>query len=1609
MSYFAQSAFENIRSKVLRLRDTGAPQRKLIVTTTVFPPDVTLELAKKLDEFALKDADIVLTFRTANNVADEWRRTHEELFCEMDKKGWIDHTGNLAGYRNAPQPPDEKLGLTVLAGADKVTDASSLADFYRCDPNAVWQDQMGKSFAEWITKRLDQAHIGDYDTIVPRMDTVLSALVELGCADLFQAAQLLKDLPLEANGAQNGMDALRILLKGLRYLQLPSFSGFRLLRRKKLTPYLESAIRFFRYDMFLEERTKKKALKAIESLEREKAPEIFDNNFFTEDERGTFTSDRAFIKAAHDYVQNEDSDARNRLYESDFIAIHDKILNFKEKKEPPPPSVKKLSGGPVEVVLTASGYTFREARRKYMDSSEIKSIIIKGEQFRHDSEGLSESLPDSQQELAKEYLRRLVEGVDRYFADGYLDVSGFENGDIEIISELYHEDVSFTNARTAEPSLRFQVKLAFSEDSQISREFLWRLPETQTYRMAEELIKWTADSITKQHAGPAVLPVFHIRYHEELMRAKDDDETRRVLLHAIRDVMAESTNLITEEWRRQSDPMLPYLQDLAVAYGQFIHAALKNGLHSVFHKDRDEQPSAWEILRRTYEVTMRAYLGEDEECRNSPMAAMLMRAFLMVAPRDGSSQAWVADPFERSGIATVLHPSVLEMLCDHILYLFACFNYAAPREWRFGSRNAFPLSMWQDYLDLAAVQMPISGLIGDQNRIVDTQVRGQELLHRIGSPTADMAPLSTRLLLRYEGFDDDDIADAEMFAETRESRLLDNILSDYLAIHPHARDGISLAIYRNKDIQPVVSAMHNFLLKLYGGAQPLLSPDRQKPYAVAITVFTEAGEDVGVARWIEQWKERWEAAESEEKYAAYRYCRFSISHRVVPGQDVTRKSFARMIRDTLDVDIVVLYDFIGAGLTGNEFQQVQSYDVRERTLKFPIIEKSFCTVDDPHLRLRRARVISNPQFRLASLHLEIMARLKYGNNSTNQEHVLIGYGDFEPWQEAVDEFHKRSEWVVCIDPSIDDKLIKLRKDIPTKAREIIGFGSGVGPHGELNFTISTEHFGLSDICFRLERAMAELYPGWDTNALKASAESVIRESQSLSGVSLIRATGVGTYLHDFMAYCLTNKILEADNNLLCSHLVSLDAYRHWFTQDDETRPDLLWLTARLDPAGRILLDMHLIECKLALRNDDHVEKAVRQVQNGLTTLIPAFLPRAEKGGDDIRPDQRYWWLQLHRLIASKTGISRQRQDVIMAAMERLADGDYAIAWHAAVLAFWTDSESTDLERTGDELYENLDYGRLKFGIYAIGREAVKNLCTGEKLLRLDWREKPIIFGFPDTAWKEVEEDNGENVDPVHDETAPYEKKPLVKTKDDKETLPLPEPEPVRQIPERIFLGKTVSGGRDVYWEFGHRELSNRHLLVFGTSGMGKTYAIQCLLCEMGRQAQNALIMDYTNGFLPNQLEDETRQILDPLQHIVRQKPLPVSPFKMQVQEIGGGLEIAETNVSAAKRIAGTFCQVYETLGDQQYSVLLDAIMTLVEGQSDQATLEGLLGVLESFVDDGQHDKPKVLSTISKLRPFVLERPFTDEESGLDWRGIFSDNEHRCHVFQFAGMDSLLHG
>ncbi|HNT35874.1 MAG TPA: hypothetical protein PKH07_12865, partial [bacterium] len=636
------------------------------------------------------------------------------------------------------------------------------------------------------------------DDHVEQFDAILQALVGKGLASIQDISGLLDDLDLSV--AQDGRDAVRVLLRSLKRFDLPEFGTFSFANRQKFTTFLEDATAFFSYTSFREERNREKAVKAIgEYVQLNPPGELFDPV-----DRRPFVSDEQFIEAIKSYVETRDRSIRDNLLDSDFVAVR-KIVNFRAPRDTKPAkeTVRKLSGGPVEVVLEGLWATLADFKKLAYERGVyahevLREISIESRLFKHDCDGSS---PEERRERARAYLLRLIGGVDQYITKG-IDSAFGDKDKVSVKSQLLHDGIECQPARTGEPCLQFSIAIVGEGfDESVVKTFSWRLPDIHPFRVAEELIQWAAEVIS--NVENPCLPAFHAPYYEELLLAKDDEETRRVLLQCIHDESDGLSNLLEADGVDRKDPLLRHLEALACEYDQFIQKAKSHGIHEALQ-------SNWVLLRMKYEEACKAYLS-DPSCGSSHLAAMIFRAFMIITRRPGDSKHWMWESYERSGVVTVLHPALLEMLEAHTLYLLSAFAAIAKRELHSPSTRSFREAVWQSHVDLAAIQMPLSGLIKDSNHILETDVRGDGLLHRIGSVSHSDATLTTRLLLRYDAFDDDDISDSELFRTTGESKVITRILKDYYELHPHAFDGISIAVYQNRDIQPIIAAVDEYL------------------------------------------------------------------------------------------------------------------------------------------------------------------------------------------------------------------------------------------------------------------------------------------------------------------------------------------------------------------------------------------------------------------------------------------------------------------------------------------------------------------------------------------------------------------------------------------------------------------------------------------------------------------------------------------------------------------------------------------------------------------------------------------------------------------------------
>ena len=1645
MKYIARSFKDYITGRIESQLPSMELGGKMIFMVESIPEDLTIATADLISSFLHNIADTNVLIKVARTLTDEWT---DEGRDKADKAGWITLLDNLAYYRNEPMPPD-KYNVIVLYGSDVVTDSASLADFNLCSLKFVWETGMSRSFSQWVVDKLSSNGIDFYnkaDMLV--FDNILYPIIEQGRADLISLSKWLERLDLSY--CDSVPTVLEVVLTKLRDFQLPNFTSFPYTRKnKKFNPYVYKAIEFFNYTMFIEENQKRKAVKAIDGiLEAIETGEEGWEDLENEQIRGAYSSGTEFLGGMKNYVLTADQEEKEKLLGSDFVFILDKILKFKKKQEKKKTSVKSLEGSPVEIVLTAMWDSLSEFSKSkdYGSVEDLSRIEITADLFKHDMEWDDSEGDYSTQdvsELAREFLHRLIGGLDSFIIQ-HTCLKNKDGLEIEIQCNLDSDEIKFRYSRTAISELVFSVNLYAQEDEKPQeRRYAWKLPSNHSYRLATELINMAADELDRPNHA-LVLPFFHLPYYDEILKTSSNDELRRVFLHSLRDSASEGSflrNLLSGTWLKHDDRLLPHYRNLAEKYHLFIKAAKKSGLIAAL-----TDTSVWDVLRQHYEEVL-DLISTQEEMLKSPMAGMMLRAFMVIREREkDGNEAWYSEAYEKSGIITVLHPSLLEMLQSQVVYQNSCFNYAVKAETEKDKRrDAFKKHIWQSYLDLSHIRTPINCILIDDGLNLNTNVVGHELIHKVGDPIDGDDLKSTRLMLGMSDESDDeigDVSDADMFLETRESKLLNNLLLDYFRLHPHARDGLNLAVYRNQDIQPIIAAIHAYLMKLSNIKDPnyyVIRNERNKPYNISVSIFTDSADDSGIARWIELWRERWEAAETESKFQVYRNCRFSISHRLINAAD--HNSFLRMINDNFSTDVTILYDIIGTGNIADKFESVDPMDIRTHSLKYPILEKAVATIDNPSDEFKRFRIISNRQFSISSRLAGCMHALKSGNAQKGT--VVMGTGDLKPWMDVIGAVHSKSEWVICIDPSVDDRLIRDSGKKSELQREIIGFGSGVGISGEENYTISTEHFSLNDIEIRLRASIKQLLADtkWTEEDYQAVAKGTMKVAQELSGLSLIRATGAADqYIRDFMAYALTRKIVGRDDTMLCDNLVTLDAYRHWFDfAESGVRPDLLWLKANIGQDNRVHLNLHLIECKMGNKSEELLIKAKHQINNGLSVLVKAFKPnfQEQQNLDDDKPDRRYWWMQLHRLIAAKARIDKYHEQQVISALEKLAEGDYEISWSASVMAFWIDDEHGTFKKSGS--WNNNETSTGKANVFSIGRNYIKVLAqstdeyTGviaefldeslsedenvmQQIEDIDLPPSPEDEDFQpgetlaDWDDDESEDDGGDTTPNWDDETSP-EPPQEESTEDQPDIEQEPEDEEGHQedddtvlpkIPERILLGKTT-GGKEVYWEFGHDSLANRHMVIFGTSGMGKTYAIQCLLCEMARQNQNSLVIDYTDGFVPNNIETAAKPIItSDGQTFIYNDPLPINPFKAQVSE-QDGMKFKDTPITISKRVSSIFKNVYD-LGTQQLPFTIEVIQTGIERYGDEFNLDKMLEMFYEYLDDPLYTKNTVQTTITKLKPFITSKPFLVDRREIGWNELFADEENRSRVFQFHKVD-----
>lgn len=1557
-----------------------------------YPARLLLKIGCRLEEEfrRILSRSIRLEYGIAYRLGKEWQEgTEDEKVCftHIRDRDWYDEQDNLTRLRNIASPQDCDCLVVLLAGYEHIDEKGSLQDFYHLNEPAVWEECLRKSFRDWVCKCLkDYVNLDDSHSYVVAICDVLNSIYNNTLVSILGVSNFLESLDFSA--AEIGQDAYRIVLESLPFFNLPPMIGLvhQCSPKRRFSSYIEPANSFFKYDMFLDSAERLKKLKIVEAYRQQiqnQPPDLH------RDVLGCFATYEDpfndFLNALEIYVKNGSESCKEQLMTVDFIYMYNDVLGYQIRNGPPTPRrIQDISGLPPEVFLHALWIALRELGKQKKSSptltfGDISQVTLESVEFRHNFDDA---------DSAKTFLCKVLGGIDGFLKDQLrLRTKANHDGVIDIESCLSPQReesrLSYRKHSTAKPFLKFQVLLSGHDHRKpFMREFRWVLPQYHQSRLLVELYDWAFE---RYREGSNSLPVFAVPYMNEVFMARDRESINRITGMALESEKRSVVNLLASEGMDDSDDIADLLIGLSISHQVFVKELCEHGFFNALYGKYDE-------LRIAYHEAFEAYLERSDE---SILGPLLMKAFMIVSEDNLEDPGWVWNKHLKGVLVTPLHPALLEMIVNQHAFLCESLCHYASTALEGSAGNVFSEKRWDSVVELSGMHWPVFGILSDSRLTLDTSVSSYDYMHLVGHSNGDFSSVTATLLLEDESTDEDeDITDTDLFRETGSSQLILRVLRDYRDLHEFADDGISVGAYCGGDIQPIIAGINSYLA--------YIAKERSdRIYSLRLTMFSDSQCDSALLRWVKAWKERWQQAELSPSKRHYSNCEISISYRVISSENHFEQ-LESLIRDSCS-DVMFFISFIGSDASNFELlgeNKPAQMDYR----KFPILEKICCRVSGGGMDCKRERILSNQRFQLGALHAEVMARIQKGHRDPCQAHVIINTCNFQPWLGVMDVAHDKSGWVVCIDPCIDEQLLRKSSKQDRLSREIIGFGAGVGSHGENNYTISTEQFSMDDICTKIGLQVSQLLGPVESEIAKQIAESLIQEAKHMAGLSIVKATGRSEYVRDYMAYSLVRKLLPKDDKAFCDEIISLDAFWHWFDYAEERkRPDLLRLRAHIVD-GYFNIEAQIIECKLGMQSSAHLDEARQQIENGIKQLAVRFRPRESTkpiGIGDMMPDQRFWWMQLHRLIAGKGATRRPEYRATLRALERLSDGYFNITWQAAAVAFWTDIETSTMYcRSSWQL--DLDDQEFTISVATAGKDFIIKVCLENATGDLFCNDSSLSYEYTRLAEDpvissgiQVDPRGGRANVPAQPEATAAISSDDITEDDDKNEVELPS-----RIPNYIPLGSFTMGGREVCWEFGHPDLPNRHIIVFGASGTGKTYTIQALLWELAKAGQNSLIVDYTNGFSTAQLEPLIVESLRPVQHVVRTSPVPINPFRRQCDYIDDQ-PLPETSAGIARRVADLFAGVYE-LGDQQRSVLYKTIRDGVDEEGDNFDLAGLVIRLDKAQHKGGPIATSAMTLLSKIRPFVDMNPFgqEDEES---WERLFTDVDSRCHIIQMAGF------
>lgn len=1498
-------------------------------------------------------------------------------FKEKNKREWIPAleylTDNgyvknipLTSFRNDAAVSDAGTTLYLLMGAETALDKGSLDDFARISMNDI-VEYLKKDYSVWFTELLSELN-SDFDKSRICVNNVYKDLFRHINIDAMQLSNFVDELD------NHNIDTLDGLVEHIygslhEYWNIPSIISNVKKTAKKPLKYISNSYRFITNSLNISSAKRTSLNKKLDKFAEENDIDV--NAPF--EGFGSYTEFRVSLA---EFIEKKNINAnRQRFMKTDFGVVSG-ILDLtieSDNAQKTRETVYKVSGEPLTVYLEMLIYSwlrFRERYDKYPLNTELIVTAVRLSNCTSSDDEDETSLSAHFDNICT-YMGGLLD---------YIKAKGLVNSDISVsycddIDPFRSENIDYIKSKLktinkwgVDSEISFEIcNIGESEDEKRKTEVKWSFSPYANWKNAFSLLRHLC---TNEQSGisPEAPLLTTCSNMDELIASECEDEFF-IKLESIRcKVLSNYSNAVNTTFKECFSGEFALLHRSFLKWTEDI---LENGFFSSIASMNDLITNYVDLL----ETITKNYSGYT--CTVRSKIDYILNIFNIISDSDFLDSAKSSEV-----IVPAYNPAMLEKIIarnDYIIFSFSELITHLDTLKLTEIENKF-----KSFGKLAAITQGVDMIPCGDDKLLCKNVWGFYAIYYGENKKSYI----NNIELIPEETDRD--ADA-----SEQSDIIFHHIMNYVRTFPSRIDGLNVSFISPTEIQYVVEGINKVSTELEG----------KKVHANINLKVICFGGSKNVSGYLKYWLNNYMNKERTVTLRTYL-------------QYISRDTFDNELPELLNnQDICFIYDILQTEKV--QFDQYLPSDKQELeyqvNCQFPMtfIPDAVSSSQD----YKRKVNISQLQFIVSKAYTQLTNKVMQPNAIDVQYKVMQVLELQSKQNKLLKIAHDSCRWVVCEDKAIDKELLNA-----DGSRRIIGFTTGEGCFGEYNVTVSARYDLLEDIKKMLRQRLIGKFTNWSVARADASAEYCVNLTESFDGSRILKALNPYDYeIHNFLAYALTVRILGIDRpndgKYVLRSLINLDNYRHWF-RNNETRPDfmLIEIPNNSDAAenGKPLdISVKIIECKMSVNVSGYYDEAREQVSAALESFSKYW--NAQNNGID----RRYWFTQLYRAIVfSKLSLDDNAPEyaVISSKIYNILSGEFNISWKGEVFAFDLKGESDNIVNNAGENFDISvhTYGQLSIQKMLLPRddgealeyvELERDNCPDENEESSD--ENDIIMpadsangGEQAYSSEVLAGDEKEASDVISDgdidALKSSENSVASEIKPDNNSVLSESPEKKSVSDVRILLGRDMKNGEKIYWEFGNKSLNNRHLLINGNSGCGKTYCIQGLLMSAARQGISSVVFDYTGGFTNSKLDSVFKQELSDriVQRIVKAVKIPINPFKKGDIQIDEDIFVPEEDIDVASKLAEIMTSVYK-FGDQQKSAVYSAALNGLRSYGDKMNFKQLASELDSLGNNYSR------SVISKIQPFIDMNPFAADDS-FGWENIRDSDKGIVYVMQLAG-------